>query len=45
VALGENAIVAIEYQRRNEPFTITTTRLRAERRAEYGEVWMTFFRS
>jgi 16S rRNA (guanine966-N2)-methyltransferase len=45
VPLGKNAIVAIEYQRRHDPFTINTTRLRAERRAEYGEVWMTFFRS
>ena len=43
VALSEAAIVAIEHQRRTEPFTIKTTRLNATRRAEYGEVWITLF--
>jgi 16S rRNA (guanine(966)-N(2))-methyltransferase RsmD len=43
--LGDDAIVAIEYQRRKEPFTIKTTRLKPARRAEYGEVWMTLFTS
>lgn len=41
--LGENALVAIEHQRRAEPFTIETKRLKATRRAEYGEVWITLF--
>lgn len=45
VALSEAAIVAIEHQRRSEPFTIKTTRLNATRRAEYGEVWITLFTS
>jgi 16S rRNA (guanine966-N2)-methyltransferase len=45
VALSETAIVAIEHQRRSEPFTIKTTRLNATRRAEYGEVWITLFTS
>ena len=43
VALGENALVAIEHQRRTEPFTIATKRLQSIRRAEYGEVWITLF--
>jgi 16S rRNA (guanine966-N2)-methyltransferase len=43
VALSEAAIVAVEHQRRTEPFTIKTTRLNATRRAEYGEVWITLF--
>jgi 16S rRNA (guanine(966)-N(2))-methyltransferase RsmD len=41
--VGDDAIVAIEHQRRTEPFTIETTRLKATRRAEYGEVWITLF--
>jgi 16S rRNA (guanine966-N2)-methyltransferase len=41
--LAENALVAIEHQRRTEPFTIETKRLKATRRAEYGEVWITLF--
>jgi 16S rRNA (guanine(966)-N(2))-methyltransferase RsmD len=41
--LDENALVAIEHQRRTEPFTIETKRLKATRRAEYGEVWITLF--
>jgi len=43
VALADAAIVAIEHQRRSEPFTITTKRLTQTRRAEYGEVWITLF--
>jgi 16S rRNA (guanine966-N2)-methyltransferase len=43
VALHDAAIVAIEHQRRNEPFTIKPKRLKATRRAEYGEVWITLF--
>lgn len=41
--VGDDAIVAIEHQRRTEPFTIEPTRLKATRRAEYGEVWITLF--
>ena len=43
--LGEEALVAIEHQRRSDPFTIETKRLKATRRAEYGEVWITLFTS
>nr|MDP9360859.1 RsmD family RNA methyltransferase [Acidobacteriota bacterium] len=45
VPLGDDALVAIEHHRRSEPFTIETKRLKATRRAEYGEVWITFFQS
>jgi len=41
--LGDDAIVGIEHQRRSEPFTIETKRLKPLRRAEYGEVWITLF--
>ena len=41
--LGDDAFVGIEHQRRTEPFTIETKRLKATRRAEYGEVWITLF--
>lgn len=37
------ALAAIEHRRRTQPFTITPERLQFERRAEYGEVWITFF--
>jgi 16S rRNA (guanine966-N2)-methyltransferase len=37
------AIVAIEHRRRTEPFPENPTRLRFLRRAEYGEVWISFF--
>jgi len=43
VALDVEAIVAIEHQRRTEPFTIETKQLKQVRRAEYGEVWITLF--
>jgi 16S rRNA (guanine966-N2)-methyltransferase len=43
VPVGAEAIVAIEHQRRTEPFTIEPGRLRPIRRAEYGEVWITLF--
>jgi 16S rRNA (guanine966-N2)-methyltransferase len=43
VALAADAIVAIEHRKRTEPFTQSPTRLRFERRAEYGEVWISFF--
>lgn len=43
VLLSDDAFVGIEHQRRTEPFTIETKRLKATRRAEYGEVWITLF--
>jgi 16S rRNA (guanine(966)-N(2))-methyltransferase RsmD len=43
VVLNDLAIVAIEHQRRSDPFTIETKRLKTTRRAEYGEVWITLF--
>lgn len=43
LALAGNALVAIEHRRRTEPFTQSPTRLRFARRAEYGEVWISFF--
>lgn len=45
VPLGDDAVVAIEHRRRSEPFTIETKKLKRDRRAEYGEVWITFFTS
>jgi len=41
--LAPVGIVAIEHRRRSEPFTVTPNRLRLSRRAEYGEVWISFF--
>jgi 16S rRNA (guanine966-N2)-methyltransferase len=41
--LADGALVAIEHQRRSDPFTIETKRLKTTRRAEYGEVWITLF--
>jgi 16S rRNA (guanine966-N2)-methyltransferase len=41
--LADGALVAIEHQRRSDPFTIETKRLKTIRRAEYGEVWITLF--
>lgn len=43
VPLADGALIAIEHQRRTEPFTIETKRLKTTRRAEYGEVWITLF--
>ncbi|HEX7706381.1 MAG TPA: 16S rRNA (guanine(966)-N(2))-methyltransferase RsmD [Thermoanaerobaculia bacterium] len=42
-ALADDAVVAIEHRRRTEPFTTTPSRLRLQRRAEYGEIWISFF--
>lgn len=39
--LAADALVAVEHRRRSEPFRQTL--LRQIRRAEYGEVWITFF--
>ena len=41
--LAPDAVVAIEHRRRTEPFTKTPNKLRYSRRAEYGEVWISFF--
>lgn len=43
LALAPDAVVAIEHRRRTEPFSIELTRLHHSRRAEYGEVWISFF--
>ena len=41
--LEANAIVTVEHRRHTSPFTVEPGRLAFWRRAEYGEVWMTFF--
>jgi 16S rRNA (guanine(966)-N(2))-methyltransferase RsmD len=41
--LAPGAVVAIEHRRHTDPFAGDTRRLRRIRRAEYGEVWITFF--
>lgn len=43
LTLAPDAVVAIEHRRRTEPFTETPTNLTFTRRAEYGEVWISFF--
>lgn len=43
LTLAADAVVAIEHRRRTQPFTATPNRLQFSRRAEYGEVWITFF--
>jgi 16S rRNA G966 N2-methylase RsmD len=43
LTLGGDAIVAIEHRRNSNPFPESPTHLRPHRRAEYGEVWITFF--
>lgn len=43
VSLAADAVVAIEHRRRTNPFTTEPERLRFTRRAEYGEVWISFF--
>lgn len=43
VTFAPEAVVAIEHRRRTEPFTANLTRLQHTRRAEYGEVWISFF--
>ena len=40
--LGAEAVVAVEHRRRTSPFS-DTARLKVQRRAEYGEIWITFF--
>lgn len=41
--LAPEPLVAIEHRKRTNPFTNEPSRLRFQRRAEYGEVWITFF--
>jgi 16S rRNA (guanine966-N2)-methyltransferase len=43
LALAPEAVLAIEHRRRTDPFTAAPKRLRFLRRAEYGEVWISFF--
>lgn len=43
LTLAPAAVVAIEHRRRTEPFTAPLERLKFDRRAEYGEVWISFF--
>lgn len=43
MAPAPDAIVAVEHRKRTNPFTAETKRLRLQRRAEYGEVWITFW--
>jgi 16S rRNA G966 N2-methylase RsmD len=41
--LADDALVAVEHRRKQEPFTVKLQHLVEKRRAEYGEVWITFF--
>ena len=41
--LAEGATVAIEHRKATTPFQAPLTRLQPDRRAEYGEVWISFF--
>ncbi|MEO8378360.1 MAG: 16S rRNA (guanine(966)-N(2))-methyltransferase RsmD [Acidobacteriota bacterium] len=43
LTLAPGALVAIEHRRNTNPLTVHPTHLRPHRRAEYGEVWITFF--
>jgi 16S rRNA (guanine(966)-N(2))-methyltransferase RsmD len=43
VTLAAEAVVAIEHRRNTNPFPTSPTRLRPLRRAEYSEVWISFF--
>jgi 16S rRNA (guanine966-N2)-methyltransferase len=45
VALSEGAIVGVEHRRNTNPFTDRGSALRVFRRAEYGEVWITFLKN
>lgn len=45
LTLADDAVVAIEHRRRTQPFKATPQRLAFARVAEYGEVWITFFRT
>ena len=41
--LANDALIAIEHRRRTEPWSVQPRRVSQLRRAEYGEVWLTFF--
>jgi 16S rRNA (guanine966-N2)-methyltransferase len=41
--LAPDPVVAVEHRKGSNPFTVQTERLAMRRRAEYGEVWITFF--
>lgn len=43
LTLAPAAQVAIEHRRRTEPFTTELQQLKFDRRAEYGDVWISFF--
>lgn len=43
LTLASEAVVAIEHRRNTNPFPTPPTRLRPLRRAEYSEVWISFF--
>jgi len=43
LSLASDPIVAVEHRKRTNPFKKETARLQFQRRAEYGEVWITFF--
>ena len=43
LTLAPEAVVAIEHRRNTNPFETIPTRLRPLRRAEYSEVWISFF--
>jgi len=43
IALAPDAIVGIEHRRRTQPFKAPVERLRFDRTAEYGEVWISLF--
>lgn len=42
---SDDAVVAVEHRRRTSPFTVEPPRLAFWRRADYGEVWISFFRA
>ena len=42
LALATDAIVAVEHRRGSSPFDAAQGKLQVSRRAEYGEVWITF---
>ncbi|HEX8151570.1 MAG TPA: RsmD family RNA methyltransferase, partial [Thermoanaerobaculia bacterium] len=43
VQFAQQAIIAVEHRRNTEPFGEKPHRLQFVRRAEYGEVWISFF--
>lgn len=45
LSLANDAVVAVEHRRRTNPFSGAGGRLPVQRRAEYGEVWITFFQA